>query len=143
MLPDLFPLDACRNRVGECPSPLLAAHPMRRLSGILPLHGAAHKNRRLNNPKLVQPPIRFISLFLIRQQFTLNQTYIPSPVTLYKVFSSASRYPCCTPRSSCLMRRSPLSRCSQASSSPTSPRPCSPQTSYPLSRYSPQDLRVS
>ncbi len=31
------------NRVGECPSPLLAARPMRRLSGIIPLHGAAHK----------------------------------------------------------------------------------------------------
>ena len=31
------------NRVGKSRLPLLAARPMRRLSGIFPLHGAAHK----------------------------------------------------------------------------------------------------
>lgn len=34
------------NRVRKILLPLLAARPMRRLSGILPLHGAAHKNGR-------------------------------------------------------------------------------------------------
>ena len=32
------------NRVGECSSPLLAARPVRRFSGIIPLYGPAHKN---------------------------------------------------------------------------------------------------
>ena len=36
---------AC-NRVGEQPSPLLAARPMRRFCGILPLQGAAHKKKK-------------------------------------------------------------------------------------------------
>lgn len=30
------------NRVGKCPSPLLATRPMRRLSDIFPLHEAVH-----------------------------------------------------------------------------------------------------
>ena len=86
--PQRFPICGPAQSSREGFSSLLAARPMRRFSGILPLHGPAHKKSRI--PALTAELPLFLSAHLSMYQHVFNKDPIPSGRILHQHMCNGS-----------------------------------------------------